>query len=433
MFNLKFLEWSKTFGDLQIFITFHQKNPNSKLKQQVSSGTAHLHSTPITHPATLFLPLRLPSAVSTSSKRSRNSSAATATTLNPDGVAGTIKRSAKKAGNARLASKPSSKKRRGGSKPGTAAFRTIVLGGGGEEEEGSAASVLGDQVLAAPSVGAVSAVVGGSATPSVGAVSAVVGGSATATAGAVLPTRDVVPAVAPVPVVSGFSLGDDLEGLLGEFGEDLGDEGESLPPNIATARVHLNARRDRENGIRVNVCTTDTGRKASQFTLKEMSLAGSEWQSPGARNEYQNFDQLKCATGNAGLARVLNMTQVGMCYRAYEMEINSLGQSCDNLQFKKWFKDECKKMMEGTSILVKPGKRGITIMEAGPDGTTLVPMSAEASIGPSWLFDLELSFFFWTYDGGVGVSATLHRIIVRTKPVGETNANTANSFLSNYA
>jgi hypothetical protein len=78
-------------------------------------------------------------------------------------------------------------------------------------------------------------------------------------------------------------------------------------------------------------------------------------------------------------------------------------------------------MMVGASLTVK-ARPNLVVEEQMPDGS-LVLIDSTTSIEPSWTFDAEMSFFFWTFKDGVGVSASIHRIVVRSKPQGQASYN----------
>lgn len=207
-------------------------------------------------------------------------------------------------------------------------------------------------------------------------------------------------------------------------GNDGAPDAEQLPPVLSRdAAFHINDYTRRQKGKKeVLACLTDRrdGTKATPFTIPGLSVdAGT---SLTDKNTFGTNIDASVVVQSEMLA-LLRDISVGMMYLVHRRRKSS--ESFAD------FQENTQQFAGKFSAKLRAVKNGLIIHEKLPDGS-LARMSGNTVIEPSWVFDAEVSVFFWCSFGRQGVSASIHRVVVRSRPDPEEIDNTSDSYGSQY-
>ena len=231
---------------------------------------------------------------------------------------------------------------------------------------------------------------------------------------------DPAVAVVTAPTMSNSAIM--LEAMIGTFGTAGDAGGPPVAPNINAAPFYLSAFADKntKGSYRGALSRTSSVTKADTFLFAGLSVEHDV--NPAEKNEWGKFKPVKFTTAVLD-RKLINHIQVGMCLKVYGAA-NPGGNNFPD------FYADATKFSVGKHLTARIGRKAFSVVEI-LDGTTNT-LPEGTIIGSNWLVDAEISIFFWTYKEMHGMSATLHRIIIRNRPVDEEGLNTAQSYLAKY-
>ena len=229
--------------------------------------------------------------------------------------------------------------------------------------------------------------------------------------------------VVPVPVVSDSAKS--LAAMVGAlpFAALDGDGGGSpVAPNINAAPFYLSAFADKntKGSYRGALSRTSSVTKSDTFLFAGLSVESDV--NPAEKNEWNKFKPVAFTTAVSD-RKLINHIQVGMCLKVYGAA-NPGGNNFPD------FYADATKFLVGKHLTARIGRKAFSVVEMVDGAINSMPEGT--IIGSNWIVDAEISIFFWMYKEMHGMSATLHRIIVRERPAGEKDLNTAQSYLAKY-
>ena len=199
-------------------------------------------------------------------------------------------------------------------------------------------------------------------------------------------------------------------------------DGISLAPNIRDSPFFLSAFPDKNatGSFRGALSGKANVTKSDTFTVAGLSPVHDV--DPSEKNQWG-----KCTSAtfvaDIGDKQLLHNIQVGLCLKVYGAA-NPGGNN-----FPAFF-DDATKIMVGRQLTARVGRKPCTVIEV-VDGE-IVTLPEGTVLRASWVIDAEISVFFWTFKEMHGLSATLHRVVVRRRPSEDQGLSTAKSYLAKY-